>query len=43
MDMKLLYVACTRALHELTISYRNNLVLPFKESCINENQLTLKK
>ena len=28
-DMKLLYVATTRALHELVIMYKNNLVKPF--------------
>lgn len=30
-DMKLLYVAATRALHELTISYQHDLVAPFEE------------
>ena len=38
-DMKLLYVAATRALHELTISYQNELVAPFKQ----ERQKKIKK
>jgi len=30
MDMKLMYVACTRALHDLEIIYENNMIEPLK-------------
>ncbi len=30
MDMKLMYVACTRALHDLEIIYEDNIIEPFK-------------
>lgn len=30
MDMKLMYVACTRALHDLEIIYENNLIEPLR-------------
>ncbi|MDD2376785.1 MAG: 3'-5' exonuclease [Clostridia bacterium] len=30
MDMKLMYVACTRALHNLEIIYNNEIIYPFK-------------
>jgi len=30
MDMKLMYVACTRALHDLEIIYENNVIEPLK-------------
>jgi len=36
-DMHLLYVACTRALHELEINYKNNLCKVFNTSMEKEN------
>ena len=40
-DMHLLYVAMTRALHELVVSYDNNLTMPLEENL--ERQSELKK
>ena len=40
LDMKLLYVAMTRALHKLDITYQNELILPLKE--LQEKELKRK-
>lgn len=40
-DMKLLYVAMTRALHELTILYNENITLLLNDNLRKDN--TLKK
>jgi DNA helicase-2/ATP-dependent DNA helicase PcrA len=41
-DMKLLYVAMTRSLHELNVLYKGKLAKPL-QSEVNENSLVLKK
>ena len=43
LDMKLLYVAITRALHELDILYTSTLTKPLQKLLIKEKNLTRKK
>ena len=42
-DMKLLYVAMTRALHELTILYKGELTEPLKNNKISDEKLVIRK